>query len=194
MKRLLLLSGPVAVGKSAVANQLIEQHNFEKISSGQYLKSLAEKQCKGTSRVALQSLGDSLDESTCYRWLIDEIVKVRTAAAPEHEAWLFDSVRKRRQVVNFKDVYGHLTFHVHLNAPEEILQQRYEARLADGGEYAGNTPYSVAKSHPNEVEACSLIEVADAIVDLSKMLPEKAAAEILKRWNIGGKRAPGSSD
>jgi len=194
MKRLLLLSGPIAVGKSAVAKLLVEQHDFQKLGSGQYLEELAEKQGKGTSRAELQALGDALDVATDHRWVIDEIVKVRMAAAPDQKAWLFDSVRKKRQLINFKDIYGRLALHVHLNAPEEVLQQRYEARLANGGEYAGSTAYNVAKSHPNEVESCSLIEVADIVVDLSKKPPEKAAAEILEQWDIGGKHAPGSSD
>jgi len=194
MKRLLLLSGPIAVGKSAVAKQLIEQHQFQKISSGQYLMEQAQERGSGTSRADLQLLGDTLDTETDYRWLIDEIVRARIAATPAQESWLFDSVRKKRQVINFKEIYRRITFHVHLNAPEATLRQRYEARLADGGEYAGATPYNVAINHPNEVEARSLIAVADTVVDLSAKPPEKAAADILKQWNIGGKYAPGSSD
>jgi hypothetical protein len=190
MKHLLLLSGPIAVGKSAVAKQLIERHQFEKISSGQYLVELAHKLGGGTSRADLQLLGDTLDTKTDYRWIIDEIIKVRMATTPAQESWLFDSVRKKRQLINLKDIYGRWAFHVHLNAPEITLQQRYEARLAAGGEYAGATPYSVAKSHSNEVEARSLIEVADAVVDLSNKPPEKAAAEILEQ--CGGKHAPSS--
>jgi adenylate kinase family enzyme len=194
MKRLLLLSGPIAVGKSTVAKQLVEQHQFEKISSGQYLIELAQKRGSGTSRVDLQWLGDTLDTETDYHWLIDEIVKARIAATPAQESWLFDGVRKKRQVINFKEIYGRLAFHVHLNAPEATLRQRYEVRLTDGGEYAGATPYNVATNHSNEVEARSLIEVADAVVDLSEKPPEKAATEILEQWNIGRKHAPGSSD
>ncbi|SEH40038.1 AAA family ATPase [Tardiphaga sp. OK245] len=188
MKRLLLLSGPIAVGKSAVAKQLVQEHKFEKMGSGQYLTALANKQGTGTSRADLQLLGDRLDEQTDYRWLVDEIAKVRIAATPEQESWLFDSVRKRKQVFNFKEIYGRLALHVHFNAPEEVLEQRYQARLANGGEYAGNTPYNVAKSHLNEIESRSLIDVADVVVDLGQKSPEKAAAEILKQWDNGGER------
>jgi hypothetical protein len=129
-----------------------------------------------------------------HRWLIDEIVKVRIAATPAHGSWLLDSLRKKRQAFRFKDTYGKLAFHVHLNAHETILKQRYDSRLASGGEYAGNTPYSVAKGHSNEVEVRSLIEVADVILDVSNKPPEKVAAEILELWNTRGKYASGSSD
>lgn len=193
MKRLLLLSGPIAVGKSAVAKMLVERHNFRKLGTGQYLKELAERQGRGSSRAELQALGDELVVSTNYRWLIDEIVEVQTAAAPEQEAWLLDSVRKRHQVINFKEIYGRLAFHVYLKAPEEILQQRYEARIARGGEYTGNTPYNEARNHANEVESRSLIGIADFVVDLSNKPPEEVAAEILYKWDRG-KHAPGRSD
>lgn len=193
MKRLLLLSGPIAVGKSAVARHLVE-HRFERMGSGQYLMDLATKQGTGTSRADLQLLGDTLDQQTDYRWLINEITEVRMTASPEHAFWLFDSVRKRRQILNFKAIYGRLALHVHLNASEEVLQQRYQTRLAAGGEYAGNTPYNVAKSHPNEIESRGLIEMADIVLDLCQTRPEKAAAEILEQWNNGEKRATGGSD
>jgi hypothetical protein len=188
MKRLLLLSGPIAVGKSAVASALVEQHFFERIRSGQYLKNLAAERGYGSSRSDLQSLGDALDAATDYRWIIDDVAKTIIEGAPEQDDWLFDSVRKVNQVGHFKRAFERQPLHVHFTAPDFILRERYEYRLGQGDEYLGNTPYDAAKLHPNEVEAEKLIEIADIIFDLSQTPPEKAATDILRNWGHGGRK------
>ncbi|UGV25054.1 hypothetical protein E0H22_04800 [Rhodopseudomonas boonkerdii] len=186
MKRLLLISGPIAAGKSAIAANLIEQHGFLSIRSGGYLKELAESKGIGSSRADLQVLGDELDAATDYRWLIDDIAAKIFEKNQQQDFWLFDSVRKHRQVLHFKNAYKKETLHVHLTAPESILKQRYEKRSDTGGEYSGATPYGLARIHPNEIASRSLIEIADFIFDVSQTPPEKTATEIIKNWNAGG--------
>lgn len=178
--RIILFSGPTGVGKSAVATVLIQNHRFMKISSGQYLKELAEWNHQEASRTGLQHLGDTLDTQTDYRWLIDEVARESILAYPQQHLWLLDSVRKSKQVAHFRDAYGPRVRHIHLTAPETIIRQRYEGRLKNGGEYVGKTPYDVAVAHPNEVEARSLIEIADIVADVSQA-PEDVVSEILDK-------------
>ncbi|MBI5127871.1 MAG: hypothetical protein HZA66_00370 [Rhodopseudomonas palustris] len=177
-----------------MASLLVKEHGFRRLGSGQYLSELAIEQGKGTSRAELQELGDTLDAATDYRWVIDEIVRGQTAAEPKHDSWLFDSVRKTRQLFHFKQIYQRLAYHAHLTAPDEVLQRRYEERLVQGGEYVGTTPYSIARYHPNELESRRLIEAADIVVDVSSASPLEVVTDILKQWRIRGEHESGSSD
>jgi gluconate kinase len=181
MTKLLLLSGPTAVGKSGVANALIEYHGFLSIKSSTYLTALAKQQGLEVNRSNLQQIGDDLDDKTDYRWLIDAVATPTIASQPKHTSWLLDSVRKRRQVDHFRDHFGRSVFHVHLNAAESVIKQRYIARLAAGGE-RGNVSYETTKQHPNEISSRGLIEIADFVLDLEHMTPDAAALTIIERW------------
>lgn len=162
----LLLSGPVAVGKSTLARQLDEDHGFRMIRSGNHLRSVATQLGSNTTRRAMQELGDALDLRTDYLWLLDDVASPQMEAAPNHARWLLDSVRKERQIEHFRSRFAHV-LHIHLTATEEVLRARYDARLAAGGEYEGGTPYDVATAHPNEFASRGLIRIADHVVDSS---------------------------
>jgi cytidylate kinase len=180
IKTIVLLSGPIAVGKSGVATVLTNQFGFVGIRSGPYLREIATRQGEGHSRAELQQLGDALDEKTDFAWLVDDVAAGMLNQSPEQERWLLDSVRKERQVIHFRDRFGTAVLHVHLTAAENVLRARYEARLATGGEYVGNTPYSAAIAHPNEISSRALIRIADYIVELDRTSSEEAALDILK--------------
>lgn len=172
----LMLSGPVAVGKSAIAAELVSKHGFLRISSGGYLTALAAQRGEEISRASLQRLGDSLDEQTDYRWLIDEVAAKALADQQEQKRWLIDSVRKARQVEHFRERFVSSVVHVHLTASEAILRDRYARRLLGGGEYSGGTSYDEACAHPNERASRSLNSIADLCIDVSAMGPSEAAA------------------
>lgn len=178
MKAIVLLSGPIAVGKSSIAVALQDHHGFSRISSSGYLKGLAAKQGLGNERPILQRLGDDLDVLTDYRWLIDEVAKSTIQSRPEVSRWLLDSVRKQRQVEHFREQFGASVLHVHLTAPEDILRQRYESRAASAGNNQEATPYELAIGHPNEIAARQLIRIADHVADLTLATPEKVAIKI----------------
>lgn len=167
-KRLiLLLSGPVAAGKSTLASQLVNNYAFRTIRSGKYLQALALQAGSGSSRVELQRLGDDLDEQTDYAWLVNDVAAPQIDGAPEQALWLLDSVRKERQVEHFRSRFAGDLLHVHLSAPEGVLRTRYGARLAAGAEYEGGTPYEDAIKHPNEVASRGLVNIANLVVDTS---------------------------
>ena len=63
---LVLLSGPIAVGKTTLADFLIREFGFHRVRSSDYLKSLAAARGIRESRDVLQELGDELDYSTDY--------------------------------------------------------------------------------------------------------------------------------
>ncbi len=177
----MLLSGPIAVGKSAIATELINVYNFATIKSGGFLADLAKQQDMPVNRETLQQLGDTLDTQTDYRWLIDEVATPAIKAKPSADEWLLDSVRKERQVQHFRAHFKAAVAHVHLTAPESVLRERYAKRLELLGHYLGSTPYDVVTQHPNETSARSLSSIADFTVDVAEMLPSQAAALVVGR-------------
>lgn len=162
---IVLLSGPIACGKTSVADVLIKSYEFQKIRTGAYLSKLAREKHLSGDRTSLQTLGDQLDIDTDYSWLISQVSSPAISANPMAERWLIDSVRKKRQTEHFRDSFGDAILHVHLMADEACLRQRYEERLASGDEYLGNTPYDAAIQHPNEIAARSLVTIADLVLD-----------------------------
>ncbi|GAB2179078.1 AAA family ATPase [Dongia sp. agr-C8] len=181
----LLLSGPIAVGKTSVADSLIDGHGFTAIKSGNHLRALAADRGGGQSRLELQKLGDSLDEDTDYRWLIDDVASKSIRDTPGQTRWLLDSVRKERQVAHFRQSFKSAVFHAHLTAPEEILEARYNSKMSQGGEYSGNTPYAAAAVQPNEVSARALSRIADIVIELHDQSGSAVANAIIHA--IGGR-------
>jgi gluconate kinase len=182
MKLLLLLSGPVAVGKSGVANALIKDHGFASIKSSAYLRAQAASDGLSESRTNLQRTGDRLDDETDFKWLIDNVAAPAITANPDNDWWLLDSVRKKRQVDHFRDHFGKSVFHVHLVASESIIEARYNRRLLAGGE-TGNVTYAATIAHANELSSRSLIDIADFVVNLGSASSEAAALSIIKKWS-----------
>lgn len=178
IKSLVLLSGPIAVGKTSVREELLAKHGYNYVRSGAYLTALASKQGQeGERRTSLQDLGDRLDRETDYRWVLDEVARPAFAADQSQLLWLVDAVRKRRQVEHFREAFGRLVLHVNLDAPEEILRQRYSARLVNARDA---TPYDVAIRHENEVASRDLIHIADLVLDAGTASPQELAREIVK--------------
>jgi hypothetical protein len=166
----------MAVGKSNAAASLIGRHRFQRISSSEYLRGILCSAGQEVNRRSLQNLGDRLDVSTDFRWLIDDVALPTFAKSTASETrWLVDAARKQRQVEHFKNsVPG--TIHVHLTASELTLRERYEVRRGEG-----ELSYDDAISHPNEQSARALINIADVIVPVEGLSSEEIADIILSR-------------
>jgi chloramphenicol 3-O-phosphotransferase len=179
--RILLLSGPLAVGKSSVAAALIATDGFMRLASGTYLQKYAAERDLPIDRAGLQSVGDTLDVETDYLWLIDDVAAPAIATAPYQDKWLVDAVRKQRQVDHFRRRFGDSVLHVHLTADDSVLRRRYEERARSGDATSGRTSYDLAIRHPNETAARVLIAIADLVVDVSALSPLETAEVVIKR-------------
>ncbi|SFT97560.1 AAA family ATPase [Paraburkholderia aspalathi] len=167
-KRLVLLSGPLAVGKTTLRERLVSEHGFEYVRSSRFLMEMARRENLLIDRRSLQELGDRLDRETDYRWIVDDVAKPSMDALPSQDRWLVDAVRKARQVEHFRRMAPATVRHVHLTAPEVVLRDRYEKRRLEGND-KDSAPYDEAIAHDNERAARSLIEVADLVLDMSEM-------------------------
>lgn len=178
---LVLLSGPVAAGKTTLRDFLGAEHGFTFVRSSTYLLEKAKHEGLPSDRNGLQELGDRLDIETDYRWVVDDVARPSMTAAPHNVRWLVDAVRKPRQVQHFRSLESARVLHVHLTAPEEVLRQRYESRLVGSAAETSAKAYDNAVAHPNEVESRGLVRIADAVFDVTKQSTAELAEKLVTR-------------
>ncbi len=180
VRSVLLLSGPLAVGKTAVRVELMSAHGFGYVRSSEYLRGIAKAERLAIERGSLQYLGDRLDVTTDYRWLIDDVARPAIEGNLQKALWIVDAVRKVRQIEHFRSAFASAVYHVHFTATEQELRRRYIDRQREHGSKADLTPYEVAIDHDNERFSRSLIDHADLVVDLTTASSREAADFIVK--------------
>jgi adenylosuccinate synthase len=142
MSNVVLISGPISVGKSALVNEFEKRFGARRISTRQLL---LQRNPQG-DREALIKLGLELDESTSGRWVLDEFLDVARGDL-EGQIWLIDAVRTLDQVQHFRQQLPGKVFHVHLTAPIGVLRKRYVERPAELQEFSS---YDDARLHGTE--------------------------------------------
>lgn len=167
----------MASGKTLVSECLKEHYGFEAISSGSFLREQLLIRNVLIDRLHLQELGDALDRDTDFSWLIEWVAKPTIDARPHTDSWLLDAVRKQRQVELFRLHFVDSVRHVHIVAPEPVLQRRYSERGADH-----LAQYQASVSHPNEQSARSLAHLADKVMDTDEFNVLDIANQIVKLW------------
>ncbi|MBB3978049.1 adenylosuccinate synthase [Rhizobium azooxidifex] len=161
MKQIIVLSGPIAVGKTAFSDELMRRYPCEKVSTRKYL--LKVKQV-ADERKALQQAGAELDMETNGSWVADAV----SASLPDNDKsfMLVDSARIVAQVRALRDRFGkENVHHFHLTAPDGVLEKRYRERAGLGDQAV---TYKEAKADLIEAEIDSLAEVADVVVHTEK--------------------------
>src|SRR5689334_22240963 len=111
-KRIIVLSGPIASGKTALGDMLIGRFGFVRFKTRQLLVSMG----IDVERSALQGAGENLDRRTGGRWvslaLAREVVKLDDDATV-----IVDAARIIPQVKAIREAFGPIVVHVHLTAP-----------------------------------------------------------------------------
>jgi adenylosuccinate synthase len=178
-KSLLLLSGPIAVGKTAVRDELVANHRFDYVRSGRYLTEMANKRSLTVGRTSLQDLGDQLDEETDFHWLLDDVIVPALNEKFDVDRWIVDAVRKPEQVRHIRQMAGDpVVLHIHLTAPEPVLERRYETRRAMQPQNLDSIPYHVAVKHPNETISRGLYQIADEVYDTELIGPREIGIRV----------------
>ena len=151
INHVVLISGPVASGKTTLSRLLELHFGFYVVSTREVLTSLAR------GRRALQAAGASLDESTAGRWVRDELLGLRRRS-PSEASFVVDSVRTPDQARWVRETLGASVKHVHLTASPEVLSCRYWSR-SEGLSYAD------VVADPVERGVGLLVPSADLVVD-----------------------------
>jgi adenylosuccinate synthase len=109
MKLLFVISGPVAVGKSAFCREFESRFGAVRLSTRTFLTNRSVPD----DRDALQVAGDQLDIETDGKWVADSVDQ-HVQTLPTHEIFLVDSARIEKQIEHLRRAYGQNVFHVHL--------------------------------------------------------------------------------
>ncbi|MGO8377692.1 adenylosuccinate synthetase [Rhizobium ruizarguesonis] len=161
MNKIIVLSGPIAVGKTAFSDELVRRYPCEKVSTRNYI--LKVKQVSNERRM-LQNAGAELDRETGGSWVADAVSEfIADTAKP---FLLLDSARIPAQVEFLRERFGRENVHhIHLTAPLEVLEARYTDRPAHLRELP---TYQEAKADSVEADIERLAEIADVVVATEK--------------------------
>lgn len=168
MAQIIVLSGPIAAGKTTFATALAHIVPYSKVSTSSYLRQIA-----AGDRLSLQAAGEKLDIETDGAWVKDAVL-AHLQEHPQAEVLLIDSARIAPQILHLRTEFGdgNVT-HVHLTANDEILRARYDARNRDNHEAA---TYDDAKRNPTEAAIPALAKIANVTIATDRMTPESQAA------------------
>lgn len=156
--RVIVLSGPVASGKSCLGDMLVERHGFIRFRTRQLLR---EKTGVEAEREILQKTGDDLDSETGGKWVADALVSL-VAPLSEDAVVLVDAVRTAPQIEGIRAHFGARVTHIHLTAPQEVLAERYRGRPSDIREMAS---YVAVQANATEGRVDELGRIADVVIN-----------------------------
>ncbi|HEX8254630.1 MAG TPA: adenylosuccinate synthetase [Thermoanaerobaculia bacterium] len=186
-KQIIILSGPVACGKTTLGDALETRFGFRRLKTRQLIRAML-----GTEpeRTALQKAGEDLDRETNGQWvataLTRQLVESERTLAPGMEApsVIVDSARLISQVEAIRDAFGRKVVHVHLTAPVERLAERYAARTGAIHELAS---YDQVRADPTEAQVETLAGVADIVIDTVQSAPEDVFVRVAARLGLYGR-------
>ena len=168
---LLVLSGPIASGKSTLAKKLERHHQAMYVTTRDPLNRAAQPPNPG--RQELQDAGTHLDQSTNGTWVLTHLQQM-AVTAPHTPLIVLDCIRNTTQLGPITQHWPAPTLHVHLTATPGILTQRYTQR-------GDELPHTQALDHPAEQGIADLEPLADLVVDTSDISPGQAAELVMTK-------------
>ena len=157
-RRIIVLSGPVASGKTSLGDDLMRHHEFAWLKTRELIRSqLGARDERGS----LQEAGEQMDRDTGGRWVADAL-GVLLDPLPPDSVVLVDAVRTEAQIEAVRESFGACVTHVHLTAPAAILAERYRARKGHIQELAS---YQEVQANATEGRVDTLTQIADIVID-----------------------------
>jgi len=168
--RIVVLSGPIGAGKSALATQFASRYSATVIRTRDLI--LQQRPRTKEERSALQRAGERLDKADGGAWVKNALVRfIETHAGGPVAGGFFvvDSARIAGQVTAIRDAYGTAVHHIHLDAADDVLSARYTARGTTTQELPS---YADVRRSRTEREVRGLAEIADTVVATDRCTPE----------------------
>ena len=190
-RRIILLSGPIASGKSKLARALADRFDMAILNTGVWLKELLPRS-DGLGRIDLQRKGDELDVQTNGRWVLDGLSR-ELRNLDQTKSVVIDSVRTPEQIHAVRVAFGPAASHVHLTAPLEVLSERYEARKKS---IDNTTVLSYAEVRENQTECAVdvLATIADVAIDSDRCTEDDVFVRVASHLRLYGDQNAGYVD
>lgn len=180
--RIVLVSGPICSGKSALTNHLINRYGAKVIKTRELIQR-AKPRTKPTRR-SLQLAGQALDNADGGAWVgqaLTELLERRTEGSTPTGLYVVDSVRILGQVQAIRKAYGADVHHIHLTAHEEELKRRF---LERGASTDQNISYEELKRNRTEKNIEKLAELADIVVSTDRCTPKATLVRATALLNL----------
>jgi len=180
-RRIILLSGHIASGKSTLAARLVGRYGVVRFKTQDLIRSV-----KGAAleRTALQAAGEALDEETGGRWVCDAVTRELQRQA-EDVTVVVDSVRIRGQCDAFRRAFGSAAvIHLHLTASRAALADRYRERR---GVIQELSSYDAVLADPTEGQVESLGELADIVINTERSDADDVFIRAASRLGLYGR-------
>jgi adenylosuccinate synthase len=164
--RIVLLSGPIGSGKTALAKQLVERYGASIVKTRELIAKL--RPDLTSARSALQRAGEALDRRDNGAWLAAALAEFveeqpRTEASPR--IYVIDSVRILGQIEGIRKAFGSAVHHIHLTAAVDELARRFSSRKS---EFSEPTEYAELRRSKTERKVEELAKVADVVVETDR--------------------------
>ncbi len=127
--RIVVVSGAICSGKSALVGQLADRHEATVVSTRRIVAGTIRR--RDPDRPAMQRAGERLDKAQGGEWVVEALQRVVYASSPTGTAsglFVVDCVRTADQIAAARRAFGTAVYHVHLTARPEVLRERYVAR------------------------------------------------------------------
>ena len=168
--RIVLLSGPIGSGKSALVRQLEERHGAKIIKTRELILKMSPR--IKPDRISLQRAGQRLDGKDGGEWVGEALrrtIDAQASGQTPRGLFVVDAVRIRGQIEAIRRAYGTDVHHIHLTAPEKELERRYQERNSQGDH---TVDYRDLKRNRTEREIGALAEIADIVVSTDRCSEE----------------------
>ena len=189
--RIILLSGPVASGKSMLASRLSDRFNMRLLRTSALLRAMVTG-AHERGRIALQDLGDELDQRTKGTWVLDSLRQVLQGEATSTNV-VVDSVKIQEQIDAIRDAYGSSVSHIHMTAPLDVLTSRYESRESPSPQ-AEQLSYQDVRLNQTESLVDSLSDIADVVIDSDRCTEEDVLVRVASHLRLYGAESAGWVD
>jgi adenylosuccinate synthase len=180
MQRVVIISGKTFTGKSSLADGLESQFNYLTFHTSDFLKALAKERGLATDRLELQELGDSLDIETCHSWVFREVFKL-SMAHPKRPI-VVDNLRNAEQLEYFRTHHDWKLTHVHLYAPSDVLQDRFNFLISNNE--AVNVDFDAWNLLKKEDDVISFKNDADVRINTDRSDSADTLVRVAARLNL----------
>ncbi len=172
VERIVVLSGQIHTGKTALARGLERRYGMSVFKTKEALEKRLAIGRVG-NRKPLQTEGARLDKATGGGWVVQALH--RWLGEPKTgPCVIVDSVRIAGQVKAIRDAFGARVIHIHLTAPDDVLERRHKGRQVKATDRG--VSYAETKRDSTEMQVESLATIADVVIDTDRCTEEDVVA------------------